>query len=424
MCAKRKVNVENSDINDVAVKKEEVKDPQKRKIRILTNGIYDIQALRVATGNRLVSALRPEFGLEIPKVDEELLNSDDDELRAEAMKQLDEAKKKLDSATAAILKEYKNITEYFATEFGGKGNIERCIEKMGPELAYIKSDLDYNIVRTYKILVEAEQNQLKVLEQEVKKHPMWDRFFADVKGCGTQMAAVCISYFDPHKARHPSSFWKYAGVDVTPDGHGRTKSDTVTQEYIGDDGKKHTREGLGYNPFVKAKLVGVLSTCFLRAGEGSKYNKCYYDYRHRLESREDMQVSPRACRSPETGFVQEVRVKKGDMVAEGDVVAVVSTATKQYAVKAKYNGKVDKLNLHEGDRVRRKQSVVTLEVALLNSPRIHRMALRYCVKMFLLDMWVAWRELEGYDVSDGDYATAKLGHKPHGYNEAYDGPLG
>jgi hypothetical protein len=42
----------------------------------------------------------------------------------------------------------------------------------------------------------------------------------------------------------------------------------------------------------------------------------------------------------------------------------------------------------------------------------HNMAIRYTVKRFLADLWVAWRQIEGLPVTE-DYATAKLGYK-HG----------
>lgn len=51
----------------------------------------------------------------------------------------------------------------------------------------------------------------------------------------------------------------------------------------------------------------------------------------------------------------------------------------------------------------------------LTPGHIHAMANRYAVKMFLRDMWVAWRTLEGLPVSD-PYEVVYLGHKPHGYN--------
>lgn len=40
----------------------------------------------------------------------------------------------------------------------------------------------------------------------------------------------------------------------------------------------------------------------------------------------------------------------------------------------------------------------------------HNMAMRYCVKMFLLDLWLWWREFEGYE-KKGSYHDDVLGHK-------------
>ena len=37
------------------------------------------------------------------------------------------------------------------------------------------------------------------------------------------MAGVLISEFDIHRARYPSSMWKYAGLDVARDGRGRSR---------------------------------------------------------------------------------------------------------------------------------------------------------------------------------------------------------
>lgn len=42
----------------------------------------------------------------------------------------------------------------------------------------------------------------------------------------------------------------------------------------------------------------------------------------------------------------------------------------------------------------------------------HSMAIRYMIKMFLKDLWIAWRELEGLEVT-ASYHEDKLGHKHH-----------
>ena len=47
------------------------------------------------------------------------------------------------------------------------------------------------------------------------------------------------------------------------------------------------------------------------------------------------------------------------------------------------------------------------------------MSVRYMVKQFLRDMWVTWRTLEGYTISE-PYEVAKLGNNPHKYNEYHE----
>ena len=117
-------------------------------------------------------------------------------------------------------------------------------------------------------------------------------FFKDIKGCGPLMSAVCIAYLDPYKARWPSSFWRYCGLDVVHDeegSHGRSRRDAYMMTYIDDDGAEKERRTFGFNPVVKTKLVGVLGTSFLRAGKEAQYAKIYYEYKNRLENRSDCQ---------------------------------------------------------------------------------------------------------------------------------------
>ena len=68
---------------------------------------------------------------------------------------------------------------------------------------------DYRMAETYLTIYNAEDIAVKAISKIVVQHPMWDAFFKDIKGCGPLMAAVCIGYFDIHRARYPSSFWKY-----------------------------------------------------------------------------------------------------------------------------------------------------------------------------------------------------------------------
>jgi hypothetical protein len=76
------------------------------------------------------------------------------------------------------------------------------------------------------------------------------------------------------------------GLDVV-DGEGRSRKEEhlETVEYVNSDGETDTRKSLGYNPFIKTKLMGVLGPSFLKAG--SAYRDHYDRYRHRKETDPD-----------------------------------------------------------------------------------------------------------------------------------------
>lgn len=366
-------------------------DIQREKIRILVNGVYDIQKLRIATGNRIVQSFNIQMG-QAPSTKQEDMDAEANNListlrneykritDAYISKEYHLSKKdsKLISADSRG-KKAKSEDEVITVSLQKNAKIKDIIESMNEQTdtLMIKNEYDYNLMKHYMELLDSEEGMLKDLEKEVSKHKMWDKFFKDVKGCGVLMTAVCISYLDVHKARHVSSFWKYAGLDtvdiVKEDGtietEGRTakKAHNVEQTYIDKDGNEQLKMGLGYNPNLKTKLIGVLAPCILKAGlrvvkdgdkkpvldkngnkqytASSKYTECYLGYRNRLDQRSD---------------------------------------TKDYSNLHKYN-----------------------------------MAIRYMVKQFLRDMWVTWRALEGYEVSQ-PYEVDKLGNHPHKYNEYHD----
>lgn len=296
-----------------------------QKIRALVTSSYDIQALRISVGNRIVASFNAQLGIHQSTTSPE----NKEEADKEATKTLTVISKEFDKITEAYVANQQTIRTYF--------------KKNDPGLTYIKSEADYKLVENWKELMHTEQSMNKLIKAEVHAHPMWDAFFKDVVGCGEMMAAIIISYFDIDKARHPSCFWAYAGLDVV-DGKGRNRSSAmlVEKEYVSADGQVTKAKGLSYNPFVKTKMLGVLATGFLKK-PGCHYEQVYRNYRARLEQRPDL----------------------------ADAMA-----------------------------------------------RKHRMALRYCTKMFLRDMWIVWRKLEGYEVGIPEYEVQFLGKKPHGYNEA------
>lgn len=333
----------------MTVNEQEVRlaDTQKEKLRNLISGYYDIQKLRISTGNRIVQSFNTQMG-QAPSHSQEEMDKD-----AEKMIQI-------------LRKEYMRITDAYVNgsyvnknketiEVSKNSSIKKIIDELNKnkeaDVVLIKSNLDYDLMSTYISLLETEEKTKKIISKEVEKHPLWDAFFKDVKGCGPLMSAVCISYFDVHKARHVSSFWKYAGLDTVDveneDGthvrEGRSKRHTEIKEYLSKDGTIKEKNSLTYNPILKTKLLGVLGPSFLKK-PGCKYEQIYRDYRNRLENRSDSD---------------------------------------------------DITDLHK-----------------------YRMANRYMVKQFVRDLWVCWRGMEGYEISE-PYEVAKLGYKPHKYNEAH-----
>lgn len=283
----------------------------------LIRSLYDLQHIRIQTGNRIVVEIKNRMGQKPGKPEKEVSP---------------EAKQYLAAARA----EYKRIADafvlekaanYFKVEYG--------------DYAIISDPAMLLFVRVYEEQVRHEQEMEKVIAKVVQSHPLWKAFLEGVKGIGPLMSAVVLSEFDIHKAERISQFWAYAGLDVAADGRGRGryKEHLVDQDYVDKDGNEATKKGITFNPFLKTKLVGVLASCFIKQSpDKCQYRKVYDDYKHRLENMEKHQ---------------------------------------------------DKSKGHR-----------------------HNMAMRYMIKIFLQDLWIAWRELEGLEVT-APYNEAVLGHKHH-----------
>lgn len=381
-------------------------DVSKEKIRNLINGIYDIQKLRIATGNRIASSFNIQMGQKPSTKQEDM----DKEAQKVISKLREEYKlitdayigkkiaktpkgnvvvfdektelKRKDSSEDKSKKEVKET--YEVIKIKPNESVEKIIQKINlitdKESFNIKNKTDYELVKSYMGLIDSEELQLKCLEKVMKEHPMWDRFFANVKGCGTLMAAVCIAYFDVHRARHASSFWKYAGLDVVPtktvlgpngelrilegEGRGTKHAKGNLVDYVDKDGNIKQKASLGYNPLLKSKLCGVLADCMIKAG---------------LRAEKDEDGNP---------MVDE----------DGNKVYVIPTEEENKYVRG-YINYLNRLNQRTD---------------IKNPTPMHKMnmAKRYMIKLFVEDLWLSWRELEGYEPTLS-YREAMLHQKPH-----------
>jgi hypothetical protein len=311
-------------------------------LRLMVRGAYDLQALRMQTGLRLCANFRSKL-----KVHEDDLAEDEEtgELGEAAKKVLDELKKSYRLLCTGVA---KNRTIPAEKGFTGDHLISAYSELI--------------LVDQYVALEGQEDRQFRQMQTILDKIPIYTRYLANQKGIGPAMAGVLISYFDPHKARHASQFWKYGGLDVASDGFARSRRQEhlVEREYTDREGDLKTRQGVTFNPFLRAKLLGVLSGCFLRSA--SPWRSAYDGYKHRIES-------------------DPARVK----------VTLVEWKRRRKA----------------GEDVKN----------LWTPGRVNNAAKRFMVKMFVAEFWEAWRRLEGLPTPEA-YATAKLGMAPHGREAA------
>ncbi len=276
-------------------------------IRALVRGTYDEQKLRIENGNRLVANFRAKLGLEPGKAPEET-----------------------PSVLVDLERRFKLISD---------GVVEVTRRRKYDYDGVISDYTELCLVYQYVDLVIREKKHFRQMASIIEEHPLWSAYFKGVKGCGPAMSGVILSEIDIEKAKYASSLWKYAGLDVGSDGRGRSRKaeHLVEVEYEANDGTMKKRKSITFNPFLKTKLMGVLASSILRAGD-SPLRDVYDQYKHRLQHRPDLEEA-----------------SKG---------------------------------------------------------RIHNMAMRYMIKRFLAELYVAWRTLEGLPVYD-PYAEAKLGIK-HG----------
>lgn len=221
--------------------------------------------------------------------------------------------------------------------------------KGGPILTTFE---EYSLAAQYYDALLSEQQATERLKQAVAAHPIGSIFMSWV-GVGPVLAGMLISEVDITKARHPSSLWKYCGLDVAPvnyvepstgaeevrwEARGAKEGHLVWRPYLakikGKEGEYNNemKLSLTYKPDIKRMLLGVGAPCFVKKGKVGKLNpvacpwvETYYNYKHRLET------------------------------------------DPKHATKSK------------GHR--------------------NRMALRYMMKMFLIDVYTTWRKELGLEVS-------------------------
>ncbi len=332
-------------------------------LRVVVRGGYDLQALRIQMGNRLIGNFKAKLG-QLPGASEDTLDPRSRKILAELREtlpkisdviklsehpEIDEAPEAVETPEAGEAdgtRKAAKVGKLIVDLVNARYRVVTDGRKLFPTRAAFKGDpviSDYtelSLIAQYVDLEKQEKQHFGRLENILQDYPLFTTFLANVRGCGPMMSGIILSEIDIHKANYVSSLWKYAGLDVAPDGRGRSRraEHLVDRAYKDKDGNDAVRKGITFSPLLKTKLVGVLGPSFLKV-KGSKYSEVYYNYKHRLEHHD------------------------------------------------KYK------DVSKGHR--------------------HAMAIRYAVKQFLADLYDAWRKLEGLPAAR-PYHEAKLGHVHRG----------
>ena len=230
---------------------------ERQAVRTVVRGTYDIQNLRIQTGNRIVANFKARLG-QAPSEKEETMDK--------------EAKDIL----ANLRKEFDRITD-------GVAIFPRASSFKGTEL--ISSYTELTLMDEYLALEKAEKNSFKRLGHILKDFGVWTEFLEGIRGVGPTIAGVIVSEINIYAAEYPSSIHKYAGLDVVNGaGRSRKKEHLSKSSYTDKNGEEKEKMGITFNPFLKTKLIGVLGPSFIKQpAEKSIYPTIYDNYKHRIE---------------------------------------------------------------------------------------------------------------------------------------------
>ena len=389
------------------------------QVKMLVRGCYDLQSNRMQTGGRLCSNFKAELGQSPDGMPEK-------DLSAEKQKILDILRKDYVRITDGIV---VAEADSLAVVLQGKIPTPGKFKAVGIIDTYTKLQL----VHQYMSLVLEEEKLFASLKYILKGVPIYEHFLKDVPGIGPAIAGVIISEMDIYKAKYPSSFWAYAGLDTvtvaiyTDDngkeqtipateamvewknqghntyivdglytaklinvGRSRKKFCLVKREYNDKEGAVSVRDSITFNPLLKTKLIGVLGPSFLRVGN------TYVD-EVRLGASKRMELAV------EKGYVatssspaEEQQLVLSFLKSCGCVIRVDRGmfGHHYYDYKARLEQHPNHMGKTAGWR--------------------HNMAIRYMIKMFLQELHRVWSALEDLEPTT-PYAEGKLGYH-HGVN--------
>jgi hypothetical protein len=221
-----------------------------KTLRAMVRGAYDLQQLRMQSGLRLCANFRARLkaaDLDKPDTEDEVDDEDEDEDEAifdEASEEEVASKKAEDKKKKRIISlikaEFRRLTDGITSK---KGQVlMKKLDLTGSPI--ISTAAEFALVESYLALEKQEAKQFRDLEGTLMEIPIYRDYLCHIPGIGQAMGGVLVSYLDPRKARHASSFNKYAGLDVDKgSGRSRREEHLVERTYKAKNGEMKTRMG-------------------------------------------------------------------------------------------------------------------------------------------------------------------------------------
>jgi len=360
----------------------------KQDLKNVRKSYQQSQKNRIADGNRICANMRIKRG-QIPSQKD-----------VDVSKYLDEFKGDYARITDAYLNKRIN-----PMKFKGQGVI--C------------SYGEYCLAKAYQYKLENEKILAKGLRFELEKFPIWNEYLVKIKGVGPIHAATVVAYLDIFKAPTPSKFISYAGygcLQVGEDENGvpikegvcRRAHHLVDKEYVSKSGKIEIKKSIRFNPQVKTTLhllaIGLLKIAPRKAKEGAEHEtfksgqvgffKVVYDnYKSRL--------------------VNIPKYKLGLQKYAEEKAKKLAKAKKKDLIKQEVD--LMELSFEERQALEEKRHHQEKLKGIMSPSHIHAMCLRYVIKQFLVELWLAWRLLENLPIVE-PYYIAKLGMAPHHFS--------
>lgn len=365
-------------------------------LRLMVRGAYDIQRLRIDIGNRLVATFRAKLGLASDQ------KGDDDA-----------------GVIARLKASYDKITDGIA-DTARRRNYEYD--------GIISSRAELLLIENYLELQKREKRMFADLVHELKNHRIYTEFLEGVSGCGPAMAGVIVSEVDIFKAKYDSSIVCYAGLDIVTVwllDRVKAKQGNLAKAYPTLDLPLELKS-------IEHEVDGQ-TVCRVRGGTVvGRFSDVDDDPKNIHENPKATDTRAIAIVQIERdGYVIEAtyrmwhlggRSRRADHLVDVEYKnAKGETATRKSItfnpfLKTKLIGVLGPsfLKVRESPY---KEAYYDYKARLENHPKHadktkahrHNMAIRYAVKLFIRDLYVAWRTIEGLQVHPS-YQEAKLGH--------------